>query len=839
MTPERFREIEALFQSAREQGAEILAGADPELRSVVESLLAQESGRKVSNPAAELTVNPTMTMVTVGSQLGPYRIDAVLGEGGMGRVYRALDTRLARNVAIKISHENFTERFEREARTIAALNHPFICTLYDVGPNYLVMELVEGETMATRLKKGKLSLDDTLRYGAQVADALAAAHGRGITHRDLKPANVMLAKSGVKVLDFGLAKSSRDESLTATNVAMGTPAYMAPEQFEAKDADSRTDIYALGLLLFEMATGKRVPQGERPSFSALPERLAHVVERCLEPNPEDRWQTSRDVKAELEWAAKPDSGVENSARAKSPPYKAPWILSAALLLALGALAFVLSRERPAERPVLQYTVAPPEKARNVSSFAISPDGRYLAIAASGDGEPQIWVRSLDSLQTQALAGTEGAAFPFWSPDSQSIAFFAKDKLKKIPVTGGTPQILCDVPSALGGAWSREGVIVFGGGGLSRVPEAGGVPVKITETEGTTHRWPVFLPDGKRLLYLTPRGAQSGIEVTSLDDPKQTRRLTPDITNPEYVAPQPGSAVGHLLFVRGGTLMAQPVDPKTMDNQGELFPVAQQVSRGTLFGTNLYSVSATGTLVYLNRGGAGATTQHVWLDRTGKELEKAGGPLRSRNTFALSPDGKRVVVEQIAGGEANSDLWLIDMEHGGTETRLTFDASISYYPVWSPDGSKVAFASNRNGGNFNLYQRASNGTGQDELLFESKDPAKFPWDWSHDGRFLLFRAQDAKTGSQLWALPVMGPGEKKPFAVRDSPFNETQVQLSPDGRCWPTLPTSRETTRCMWHRSRPRSTNRSPGSGRCQPREGRSLAGAATVRSFTMSRRTGS
>jgi Tol biopolymer transport system component len=275
--------------------------------------------------------------------------------------------------------------------------------------------------------------------------------------------------------------------------------------------------------------------------------------------------------------------------------------------------------------------------------------------------------------------------------------------------------------------------------------------------------------------------RGGIHLASLDDPKRLRVLVADITNPQYLAPQQGSAVGHLLFVRGGTLMAQPVDPETMDNKGELFPVAQQISRGTLFGTNLYSVSETGVLVYLNRGGAGASTQHVWRDRAGKESEKLGGPLRSRNTFALSPDGKRVVVELIAGDEADSDLWLIDREHGGTETRLTFDASINYYPVWSPDGSKIAFASNRKGGNFNLYQRATNGTGQDELLFESKDPGQLPWGWSPDGRFLLYRVQDAKNGYALWALPVMGQGEKKPFVVRDSPFLESQDQLSPDGR----------------------------------------------------------
>ena len=743
--------------------------------------------------------------LTAGARFGQYEILESIGAGGMGEVYRARDTKLKRNVALKVLPENFAgdpmrmARFQREAEVLASLNHPNIAQIYGVEERALAMELVEGES-----PRGPMPYEDAWKIAAQMAAGLAYAHEKGVVHRDLKPANIKVTPEGaVKLLDFGLAKAYREqpesaagdsslaptETLSATlaGTIMGTAAYMAPEQAKGKPVDPRADIWSWGVVLYELLTGESPFRGENaadtlaavihkpPDLERVPAPARKVLRRCLEKDPRKRLRDIGDAEDLLE------SGAAAAVAAPSRPRLSAGII-ALLTVVLGALAFVHFRERPEARPVLQYTVAAAETARNVSSFAISPDGRSLAIAASGEGEPLIWVRSLDSLATQPLAGTEGAAFPFWSPDSRDIGFFSHGKLQKISVTGGTPQILCEVTGFLGGAWSRDGVIVFGrAGGLSRVAEAGGVPVSITEAGATSHRWPSFLPDGKRFLYLSPRGAQSGIDLASLDDPKRTRRLVPDITNPEYVPPQPGSAVGHLLFVRGGTLMAQPVDPKTMDNRGELFPVAQQVSRGVLFGTNLYSVSATGTLVYLNRGGAGATTQHVWLDRTGKELEKVGGPVRSRNTFALSPDGKRVVVERIVGDEAGSDLWLTDIEHGGTETRFTLDASTNYYPVWAPDGSKVAFASNRNGGVFNLYQRPSNGAGQDELLFASKDPTKFPWDWSHDGRFLLFRATDSKNGLGIWALPVMGQGEKKALLVQDSQFVETQAQLSPDGR----------------------------------------------------------
>lgn len=751
--------------------------------------------------------------VASGTKLGPYEILALLGAGGMGEVYRARDTKLKRDVALKILPEAFARdpgrmaRFQREAEVLASLNHPNIAQIYGVEEGALVMELVDGDS-----PKGPMPFDEAWKIAQQMADALEYAHERGVVHRDLKPANVKVTPEGVvKLLDFGLAKAFRGQSgeassdpqnsptvtlgATVAGTIVGTAAYMAPEQARGKKVDKRADIWSWGVVLYELLTGERMFQGEdtaetlaavihkQPELERVPAKVRRLLRRCWEKDPKQRL---RDIGAARELLEEPATAQTAAPVARSRGVL-PWAVAAVVLgLTAAGLAFVHLREQPEERQVLQYTVAAPEKAPNVSYLALSPDGHYLAMAASGDGGSQIWLRSLDSLQTRALAGTEDAAFPFWSPDSRYIAFFAQDKLKKIPVNGGPPQTLCDAPLPRGGAWSREGVIVFaprnGIGGLSRVREAGGVPVNITQVPSGWHRFPMFLPDGKRFLYTAALGSANGIYLTSLDDPKRGRRLAPDVANPQYLAPVPGSGVGHLLFVREGSLMAQPVDPRTMANKGELFLVAQQISiPPNVLGMNLYSISATGVMVYLNGGVVGgATRQHVWLDRAGKELEKVGGPMRSQRNFALSPDGNRLALERIAGG-LNSDLWITDMEHDGREMRITFDASPNHSPVWSPDGGKVAFGSQRNGGITNLYQRASNGTGQDELLFESKDPNKAPWDWSRDGRFILFNVADSKTREDLCALPVTGQGDKKPFVVRSSPFSETQAQLSPDGR----------------------------------------------------------
>jgi Tol biopolymer transport system component len=732
--------------------------------------------------------------LATGDKFGPYEILAPIGEGGMGQVYRARDPRVGRDVAIKTSTEHFGERFEREARVIASLNHPNICHLYDVvlskdAPNYLAMELVEGEA-----PRGPLPLDIAMNYARQIAAALDEAHEKGITHRDLKPANIKITPDGtVKVLDFGLAKvapasvgvseHSPTLSMTATQMGMilGTAAYMSPEQARGRPADRRADIWSFGVVLYEMLTGERLFRGEditevlasvvkeKPDLSKAPAELRLFLQRCLEKDPKKRLQALGDMDLLV------GQGHALPVKGKSPR---PWLWPsvAALLFVLSALvSFLHFREAPPERQVLQYTVALPGTTA-VRHFALSPDGHYLAMTSD-----RLWVRALDFLQPQALAGTDGATYAFWSPDGRYIGFFADGKLKKISVNGGPSQAVSDAPNARGGAWSRDGVIVFAPlntGGLSRVPAAGGVATPVTTAEAGFHRDPVFLADGRRFLYLAAQGKEDGIFVASLDS-TENRRLILDKSKPEYFPPSAGNPVGHILFARDQTLMAQPIDPKTLEPRGDLFTVAEQVSRGANTGDNLFSLSLSGMLIYQTGGtSGGGQQQHLWFDRTGKELGAAGGVARTQNNFTLSPDGKRVAMERAAGESSRSDLWITDLEHA-TESRFTLDNSRNMYPVWSPDGAKIAFASNRGNAVFQLFQRASAGTGQDELVLGEPQEGKIPVDWSRDGRFLIFEQQSPKTGFDLWALPMTG--DKKPIPLLTSEFNERQGQLSPDGR----------------------------------------------------------
>jgi len=518
MTPERWRQIEELYHAARERGPEerkaLLAQAcrgDAELREKVESLLAQEdpNGNSLLGQPGSLIDEPTQTVVEPGAQLGPYKIEALIGAGGMGQVYRAIDTRLGRKVAIKICAQQFSGRFEREARAISSLNHPNICTLYDVGPNYLVMELVEGETLAARLQKGRQPMVTVLRYAAEIAGALAAAHAVGIVHRDLKPQNIMIAKSGAKVLDFGLAKSPQYQALTASRVVMGTPAYMAPEQLEGKECDARSDIYALGLVLHEMAVGKRLPQGQPPLMGGLPPQFAHVIERCLQAEPENRWQSASDVKWELEWAAETQVTTQATESRKGRPR---WIWGVAVsMLLLGLwlgwtiahLRHPVAGTRTAEQPLVRLDVAlgPGVSLGRQAGVILSPDGTRLVYASQN----RLFTLRLDQPKTIELAGTEGAFAPFFSPDGQWVAFFARGKLTKVSVEGGTPIVLCDAVQGRGGSWGEDGNIVAAlnaGDALSRIPSSGGTPTPVTElARGEfTHRWPQILPGGKAVMF---------------------------------------------------------------------------------------------------------------------------------------------------------------------------------------------------------------------------------------------------------------------------------------------------------------------------------------------------
>jgi serine/threonine protein kinase len=826
MTSERWRQIELVYHAALEreqqERAKYLAEScrgDEDLRKEVESLLAKDASspdlvfNRAPFPAPSLSAS-AFGPVEAGVRLGPYEIESQLGAGGMAEVWKARDTRLNRTVALKVSKTEFSRRFDLEARAVAALNHPRICALYDVGPNYLVMEYVNGKPLHQLIPRHGFPLREALDYAGQIADALASAHAAGIVHRDLKPANIMLTAEGrIKVVDFGLARVILPEfqkpdsnPLTVQGEIVGTVCYMSPEQAEGQSVDARSDVFSFGSVLYEMLTGVRAfratsvtstlaaiiykePPPAREIAGPLPRDLETLLARCLRKDPARRWQSMADVKVAL-LDLKEDSATllpveRNSARGFARFSKAsiiPWMIAGAGIIFAAALAFVHFGDQPqAPRVVLRYTLPLPERTSDVREFAISPDGHYLAIDAAGEGlPPRLWLRPLDSLDSQSLPGTENATYPFWSPDSRWIAFFSGDKLKKITVNGGPVQTLCDAPTGRGGTWGRDGVIVFaannGSNGLSRVSETGGAPAPVSKLEAGTHRWPWFLPDGRHFLYLAARGKNNGIRLASLDS-QEDRRLVPDESNPVYRAPSARERLGFLLFVRERTLMAQPVDAKSLEPQGDLFPVAEQLSRASDFGASLYSLSENGVLVYQN-GRAGELRQHTWFDRTGKELGHAGGTMRGINTFSISPDGKRLAMERPADSGSGTDLWLGDLEHGN-ESRFTFDASLNSGPVWSPDGARVVFESNRGDGNSRLYQRLSNNTGPDELLYESKFGLAAQ-DWSRNGKYLIFRP--ARGPIDLWALPMTG--EKKPIRLVATPGiteSDTMGQLSPDGR----------------------------------------------------------
>jgi Tol biopolymer transport system component/predicted Ser/Thr protein kinase len=778
MTPDRLRQVEELYHAARKDRA-ALAKADPELRQEVESLLCQ------GGPLPELGIDSTVTQVGPGTQLGPYEIEGALGAGGMGQVYKARDTRLGRAVAIKIVSEHFSERFEREARAISALNHSNICTLYDVGPNYLVMELVEGETLAARLKRGKLSIEDTLRFGAQIADALAAAHAKGIIHRDLKPGNIMVTKSGVKVLDFGLAKSQQDETVTVRGAVMGTPAYMAPEQLEGKACDARTDIYAVGLVLQEMVNGKK-----DEAIGSVPEKFAHVVEQCLEKDPENRWQSASDVRAELEWARKNPAQI---ATVKAPSNRLASGIAAVAILTASILGWIHFREMPAlpAEPV-RFQIPLPEKMSFGSSgtFAVSPDGRRLVLEAAGsDGVSRLWLRALDSVDMRPLPNTESAVSPIWSPDSRSIAFAAGRKLAKIDLLGGPAQDICDLAAGIaGGSWNRDGVIIFGSGeGVMRVAATGGNVTPVTSPAATpgmvAHRYPSMLPDGKHFLYLGVSTVQvngnNRVYVGSLDAKPEAQNSKPLLATdyrPIYV-PSSDSGVGQLLYLRGDTMVAQTFDTGQLKLTGEPVPVAGQVGANQNNFLGFFAASGNGVLVY--RSGVSRDLQLTLFDRQGKVLGTAGEPGRYASV-GLSPDGTRAAVNRADPQTGNQDIWLIDLSQGAA-TRFTFDPANENFPLWSPDGSRIAFLSYRGGVN-GIYVKAVRGAANEELIFKSSQNLAMA-QWSPDGRFVTLGMVDAQTGLDVWILPdpLSKSGERKLIPFLRTQFNEAAAAVSPDSR----------------------------------------------------------
>lgn len=756
--------------------------------------------------------------LAAGTRLGPYQISEQLGAGGMGEVYRARDTRLDRSVAIKVlprhlsDRPDLRERFEREARTISSLNHPNICTLHDIGRqdgvDFLVMEYLEGETLAARLAKGALPLEEALEVALQMADALDKAHRQGVVHRDLKPGNIMLTKSGAKLLDFGLAKQAQpaaspagqsaaptnENPLTLQGTILGTLQYMSPEQLEGKDADPRTDIFAFGAVIHEMVTGRKAFDGKSqvsliaaivdhdpPPISSVkpvsPPLLDHLVKVCLVKNPDKRWQTMADVLIQLRLIV--DSGVELAAPAAGGRTKrhlrAAWGTAAVLFLAAGALALLLVFGGTSPEAAKISFEIPTPSAPSPLHNSMSPSGSHIAAIVTSDKGAVLWVRPLERLNAQTVAGTENVLFPFWSPDGRFIGFFADGKLKKVDLLGAPPQTLSDAAAGHGGTWSQDDVIVLAptaSGPLFRVSAAGGAATQLTELdksrEETAHRHPQFLPDNKHFIYVavSNKPENSGVHAASLDS-KERKFLVNTPYKAMFAAPE------HLLFTRENTLMAQRFDPVRLELAGEPFPIAEGVGINITNSAAGFTVSNNGILAY-RTGGLGTASYLMWFDRSGKNIETVGAPAGYQN-HVLSPDLQRLAVARAESGP--SDIWIVDLVRGPI-TRFTFDSGIDNAPLWSPDGTRIVFSTNRGNAAFDLYQKSASGVGQEELLFKSDHP-KVPEHWSGDGRFLLYRDIDPQTREDLWVLPMMG--DKKPEPVVRSPFREFQGRFSPDGR----------------------------------------------------------
>jgi Tol biopolymer transport system component len=774
--------------------------------------------------------------LAAGDRLGAYEIVALLGAGGMGEVYRAKDTRLDRTVAIKVLPQQFAAdpearaRFEREGRAISSLEHPHICALYDVGQHngitYLVMQHLEGETLEARLTKGALPIGEAIQCGIEIADALDKAHRAGIVHRDLKPGNVMLTKSGAKLLDFGLAKGATPvvatsglsmlpttpPSLTAQGTILGTFQYMAPEQIEGLEADVRTDIFALGAVLFEVITGRRAFEGksrasllgailkdEPPPVSTVqvvaPKTLDRIITTCLAKDPDDRYQSARDLLRELKWAVSSGEAKEviAPASARRPLYsRLAWAAAGIALVALSIVAAQHLRETTQSAEAIQFTIAPPDNTTFAAppgggtgfatQAAVSPDGRSVVFVGSTQNRFQLWLRPLASVASRPIPGTEDGAFPFWSPDSRYIGFFANGKLKKVLAAGGPPTVLCDAVSGRGGTWNRDNVIVFAPtvGILQRVSGAGGVPQPASELDKeygeTGHRFPFFLPDGRHFVYTGVIGT-----CCPASKPARIRLGTLDTTTATTLMEAESSAViasDHLLFNRDGTLMAVPYDATALALTGDAFPVAESVTReGSRYAS--FSISETGVLVFASGGVGRPTTRLTWIDRAGRELGALADPA-SYEALAMSPDERRVAVVFGSGTPENRDIWILDAARG-TQTRFTFDPGDDHMPVWSPDNLRIVFQAIRDGSGLSLRQKQVDGTTSEEAVLPPgvSGPVQ-PTDWSTDGRHIAY-AHNPGTGFSfdLWALPLFG--DRKPFPLVKTPFGEANATFSPDDR----------------------------------------------------------
>ena len=821
MTPERWRQVTEVFHAAlaleapaRTAYLDRACAGDHGLREEVTAMLAAHHTPAGFGERPVLGVEGARRLET-GAVVGAYTIDRLIGSGGMAEVYRARDTRLGRDVAIKVLPEAFTSdpervaRFEREARLLAALNHPHIAHIYDVEKSHstyaLVMELVEGPTLADRIARGPIPVGEALGVARQIAEALEAAHEQGIVHRDLKPANINVRPDGtVKVLDFGLAKALEPMSaggidppasrtitspamVTGAGVLLGTAAYMSPEQARGLPVDKRTDIWAFGNVLYEMLTGRQAFAGDtvaevlarvierEPDWSRLPKNtpaeIQHLLRRSLQKDRNRRLQAIADARIEIEESSA-KFGRADEKDTPTAPHKRDglaWLVAAVLFIAVVALAIpsiMHLRETPtADAPEMRVDLMMPANAAP-TSFAISPDGRRLVFVASNDGPPRLWLRPLDGVTAQPLAGTEDATLPFWSPDSRSVGYFAGGAvLRRVDIGGGPPQTLA-VAAPFGGTWSSDGTILFSRGpSLFRIAASGGeaVPVTIQDVpRPNLYFHPQFLPGGRQFLfYSTDQTAGAGIYLGSLDAP-ETKLLTAADTAGLFVPS------GWLLYVRQETLVARRLDPVRGELTGDPVTVADPVGLDASRFIGAFSVSAAGLVAYRSAGG-GIRRQLTWFDRSGKVLGTLGAP-DENNLYdpALSPDGRRVSVERTMQG--NTDIWIID---GVRTTRFTFNEGPDFSSVWSPDGSRIAFQSNRKGTSRDFYVKPSNGAAGEELIFETPRNSSLS-DWSRDGRFLI-----GMMDFDIWVWPL--DGDRKPRVFLNTKFDETGPHFSPDGR----------------------------------------------------------
>jgi len=845
MNNERWRLIERTYDAALEREGQARSAFlneacanDEELRSEVEALINQDrqDSSFIEAPALEIAaramaddlLSPDFSKMSKGpsalQQIGPYTVLALLGKGGMGAVYRARDSKLKRDVAIKVLPDGFSQdpervsRFQREAEVLASLNHPHIAAIYDLAQfgelRFLVLELVEGETLDDRLSRGPVPIEEALRIGMQITEALEAAHEKGIIHRDLKPANIKITpQSDVKVLDFGLAKVVDAEgagssnvptktTMTTLGVVLGTAAYMSPEQVRGENADKSSDVWAFGCVLYQLLTGCPVFNGEsvgeilgevlktEPEWRRLPaetpDGIRRLLRRCLRKQKNNRFRDIRDARLEIEDvinAPKQSEPVEQVFRGRwQRPASA---LGLALVMLIAAVSGVRTLRTLPGEPERRFEISMPstrDAMRDESALAaISPDGLKIVFAATVAGQSQLWLRSLDSVSARPLAGTERAEMPFWSPDSRSVGFFADAELKKVDLDGGSLQTLAHAEAGAGGAWNRAGTIIFSanpGRPILQIPvqhilAKRAEPTAVTPFEApqqASQSFPQFLPDSRHFLYFVTGGPEtSGVYVGQIDGLTAHRLVDAD-------APAVYTSTGHLLFMRKGTLLAQAFDADRLELSGNTSPVAEHLGPWAAL-----SASAAGPIVYRGPPSGGGQQQLVWFDRFGNETAKVVYPNTGGLGASLSRDGRAISMFKYTDG--NMDIWSFEIERR-VWNRITSDSGDDIFPVWSPNGHSIVFGSNRpvggKGGIQNLYRKLVGGApGSEELLLESPQ-IKFATDWSPDGRFLLYDSVDQKNGgSDIWAFPLEESG--KPFEVVHTIFQEQAGQFSPDGK----------------------------------------------------------